>query len=121
METYYVTKEQLDLIQELKSKSFPIDYLALNSDGYFSPLVSLTRECSSALLRYLGGDEAIEFKVKEQLYRLWRIDDVKVRTYMKFDLAGNPSYTYDENYAFTAPLEVIREWQTPACSMEKVE
>lgn len=122
MKTYYVTEEQLSLIKELKSKSFPIDFLALNSDGYFSPLaIRLSKECASALLRYLGGDDSIEFKVKEPLYRLWRIDLANDTIYMKINDAGTPDWTRVKDVAFTAPLEEIKMWDNPAWSIEEVK
>ena len=120
--TYYVTQEQLDLIDELQSKTFPIDFLILNSDGYFKPLtVKLTSEEAKALLRYLGGDKTIEFKVKEQLYRLSRLDKYGDTVYFtkKWGI-GNPVVS-SKNYAFTAPLDEIKKWQTPAWEIEKAE
>ena len=120
METYYVTQEQLDLIEELKSKTFPIDFLILSSDGYFKPLtVKLTSDGAKALLRYLGGDETIEFKVKEPLYRLWRIDDEEDIVYMMFYF-GTPTWTSDLSNAFIAPLEEIKKWKTPAWEIKEV-
>lgn len=121
MTTIYVTKEQFNLIEELKSKTFPIDFLILSSDGYFKPLtIKLTSDEAKSLLRYLGGDELIEFKVKEQLYRLWRIDDDGDKVYMKFN-CGTPTYAGREDLAFTAPLEEIKNWQTPAWEIEEVK
>lgn len=75
---------------------------------------------NKAILRYLADDPAIEFKVKEQLYRLWRIDDSGDTVYMKFSY-GTPDWTMDEDRAFTAPLEEIKKWQTPAWEIEKAD
>lgn len=71
-------------------------------------------------LRYLGGDETVEFKVKEQLYRLWRIDDSGDTVYMKFSY-GTPDWTMYEDRAFTAPLQEIKKWQTQAWEIEKAD
>lgn len=75
---------------------------------------------NKAILRYLSDDPAIEFKVKEQLYRLWRIDDSGDTVYMKFSY-GTPDWTMDEDRAFTAPLQEIEKWQTPAWEIEKAD
>lgn len=121
METYYVTQDKLDLIEELKSRTYSLDGLILSSDGYFKPLVvNVTLDVSNAILRYLGGDETVEFKVKEQLYRLWRIDNDGDRVYMKFDF-GTPVYTPSKNFAFTAPLEEIEKHKTVSWGIEEVK
>jgi hypothetical protein len=121
VKTYYVTQEQLDLIIFLKHKKAPLDWLIMDYDNTYRALrVDITNEKSNALLRHLGGDETIEFKVKEQLYRLVRIDTYGDRVYMKFSY-GTPSYSSDKDSAFTAQLEEIKKWQTPAWNIEKVE
>ncbi|MDG9745742.1 hypothetical protein BMS80_09200 [Leuconostoc pseudomesenteroides] len=120
METYYVTEEQLDFIQELKEKLFPLHALLTKSNRYENIKVELSGQDEKALLRYLGGDTSIKFKVKEQLYRLWRIDSAGDKVYMTFSF-GTPTYIPNENYAFTAPLEEIKKWETPAWSLEKVD
>ena len=117
----YVTQEQLDLIEKLKEKLFPLHALLTKSNRYENIKVELSSQDEKALLRYLGGDETIEFKVKEPLYRLWRIDDEGKIVHMRFGAAGTPTYTLNENSAFTAPLEEIKKWQTPAWKIEKVE
>ena len=122
METYYVTQEQLNCIEDFKDSPWPTNRLLVNSDEHIIDLFYTFNESKDkALLRYLGGDETIEFKVKEQLYRLWRVDDDGERVYMKFGIAGTPTYTPNENSAFTAPLEEIKKWKTPAWSMEEVK
>ena len=75
---------------------------------------------NKAIFRYLADDPAIEFKVKQQLYRLWRIDDDGDTVYMQFS-HGTPSWTSTPGWAFTAPLEEIKRWQTPAWSREEVK
>lgn len=119
METYYVTKEQIILIKDLKDSYWPLTRL-VNSENIFIPLTKdLEINEEIAIFRYLGGDETVEFKVKEQLYRLWRVDDTGTKSYMKFVL-GTPDWTTSKTVAFTAPLEEIKRWKTPAWEIEKV-
>lgn len=129
-EVYYVTAEQYDIISSLKSEAYPSLALAMNTFAYgsdyeerFSPDALFTDEFidsgAEALTRFLAGDKTIEYRLKEKLYRLSRIDDDSDKVYMTFYL-GTPTYMPNENSAFTAPLEVIREWQTPAWSVEEV-
>ncbi len=120
METYYVTQEQLDFIQELKDRVFPLNVLFTESNRYQNIKVGLSSQEEKALLRYLGGDTSIKFKAKEQLYRLWRIDDTGTKSYMKFVL-GTPDWTTSETGAFTAPLEEIEKWNNPAWEIEKAD
>lgn len=122
MKTYYVTQKQLDLIDELKENDFPV-YKFYGSNKY-QPLAvanKLSSKEEKMLLRYLGGDPTIEFKVKETLYRLWRIDTEHDKVYMKFTKTGNPDWTMDEDYAFTAPLEEIKKHKTISWVIEEVK
>ena len=130
-ETYYVTQEQLDLIEYLKDEAYPLLALAMNTFAYdsdfeekFDPNVLFTDEfvgdSTVALTKYLAGDTSIEFKVKEQLYRLWRIDDENEKVYMWFEL-GTPSYIQDKSYAFTAPREEIEKHKTVSWEIEKAD
>ena len=119
METYYVTQKQLDLIENLKESDFPV-YNFYGSNKY-QPLAvanNLSSKAEKMLLRYLGGDTSVEFKVKETLYRLWRIDSDGEKVYMKFSY-GTPDWTSNGSGAFTAPLEEIKKWQTPAWEIEE--
>lgn len=121
METYYVTQEQLDLIEYLKNESINrLDYLLAITHKAYKTFNHLHVKESNALLRYLGGDDTIEFKVKEQLYRLSRIDDDGDTVYMHFH-HGTPSWTTINKNAFTAPLEEIEKWGTPAWEIEEVD
>lgn len=120
METYYVTQEQLDLIEDFKDSPWPMNRLLVNSDEHIVNLFYTFNESKDkAFLRYLGGDTSIEFKVKEQLYRLLRIDDDGDTVYMHFH-HGTPSWTTINKNAFTAPLKEITRWQTPAWRVEEV-
>lgn len=121
METYYVTQKQLDLIDDLKESDFPV-YKFYGSNKY-QPLAvanNLSSKAEKMLLRYLGGDTSVEFKVKEPLYRLWRIDDNGDTVYMKFNGLGTPDWTGAKDYAFTAPLEEIKKHKTILWEIEEV-
>ena len=121
METYYVTQEQLNCIEDFKDSPWPMNRLLVNSDEHIVNLFYTFNESKDkALLRYLGGDTSIEFKVKEQLYRLSRIDDDGDTVYMHFH-HGTPSWTTINKNAFTAPLKEIIRWQTPAWRLEEVD
>lgn len=122
METYYVTQKQLDLIDDLKESDFPV-YKFYGSNKY-QPLAvanNLSSKAEKMLLRYLGGDTSVEFKVKETLYRLWRIDGADDKVYMKFDSFGTPTWTLNTEYAFTAPLEEIKKHKTISWEIEKAD
>lgn len=122
METYYVTQEQLDLIEELKSDDIPFYNLVNSTTDEMKDLAQdIPNKLDSKVLRYIGGDETVEFKVKEPLYCLWRIDDADNKVYMRINLFGTPGGSMDKNDAFTAPLQEIKKWQTPAWEIEKVE
>lgn len=120
METYYVTQEQLDSIQELKDRLFPLNVLFTESNRYQNIKTGLSSPEEKALLRYLGGDTSIKFKVKEPSYRLWLIDDFGNKLFFWID-DGRPDWTTSETGAFTAPLEEIKKWQTPAWEIEKAD
>lgn len=120
METYYVKQEQLDLIKELKEKKFPLHAILTESNRYENIKVTLISQAEKALLRYLGGDTSIKFKVKEPLYRLWRIDDDGDKVYMHFNL-GTPSYCVSSKNAFTAPLEEIKKHKTISWEIEEAK
>lgn len=119
METYYVTKDKLHLIEELKDKSFPL-YKLTHSGRYKEVGSEMDSTQEKAMLRYVGGDETIEFKVKETLYRLWRIDDDGDKVYMTIDGVGTPNRTLHKRFAFTAPQDEIKKWKTPAWEIEEV-
>ncbi|WP_349533988.1 hypothetical protein [Leuconostoc citreum] len=119
-ETYYVAQEQLDLITELKKLAFPV-YELTHSERFKEVGSEFDSPREKALLRCLGGDTSIEFKVKQQLYRLWRIDDINNKAYMKINIFGTPDWTLSAKEPFTAPLEEIKKWQTPAWEIEKAD
>lgn len=114
---YEVSQSVFDELQMIKSHEGTslIGAITLNAQ-----LIKSIEVGNKAILRYLADDPAIEFKVKEQLYRLWRIDDDCDRVYMRFE-HGTPSWTTPKKYAFTAPIEEIKKWKTTAWEIEMVE
>lgn len=133
MTTYYVTQEQLDLIESLNDEAYPLLSLAMNTFAYgsdfeekFDPNVLFTDEFigdnTIALTKYLGGDETIEFKVKEPLYRLYLVDVLGQRNYFTISNAtALPDRTVVKEKAFVETLEEIKKWKTPAWEIEEVE
>ena len=121
--TYYVTQEQLALIDIFKEVRLPFFKLVNSTSDKLNSLAQdIPDELDRPLLRYLGGDETIEFKVKEPLYRLWRIDGDGDKVY--FSLGGSiwgRSASTNMEVVFTAPLEEIKKWQTPDWNIEKAE
>lgn len=120
MTTYYVTQEQLDLIKELKNLPAPLVAI-MNKKYGIETLYNELPLTDMEWFYYLSGSNQIGFKVKEQLYHLWRIDDGGDKVYMRFTLSGNPDWTMDKNMAFTTTLDEILKWQTPAWINEKVD
>lgn len=115
---YEVSQSVFDELQRIKTHEGTslIGAITLNAR-----LIKSIEVGNKAILRYLADDPAIEFKVKEPLYRLWRIDNDGDRVYMKFGIAGTPNWTDSGNTAFTSPLEEIKKWQTPAWEIEKAD
>lgn len=121
-ETYYVTQEQLDLIESLKENEYPV--YNFYGDSKYRPLATLNKLSSNgekALLRYIGGDTSIEFKAKEQLYRLWRIDGDGDKVWFMLLDESEPDWTLNAPHAFTATEEEITQWKTPVWSVEEAD
>lgn len=114
---YEVSQSVFDELQRIKAHE---GMSLIESIVAHAPFIEFIEAGNKAILRYLADDPAIEFKVKEQLYRLWRIDSTGDKVYMTFCF-GTPTYIPNENYAFTAPLEEIKKWETPVWSLEKVD
>ncbi|MCT4388678.1 hypothetical protein EFN46_10780 [Leuconostoc pseudomesenteroides] len=122
METYYVKQEQFDLIEELKEREYPLHTLLTSSGRYKNIKVELSSQEEKALLRYLGGDKTVEFKVKEPLYRLYLVDVRGQRNYFTISNAtALPDRTVVKEKAFVETLEEIKKWQTPAWDIEKAD
>ena len=113
---YEVSQSVFDELQRIKAHEgiSLIGAITLNAQ-----LIKSIEIGNKAILRYLADDPSIEFKVKEQLYRLSRIDDAGDTVYMNFSF-GTPDWG-DAANAFTAPLEEIKKWQTPAWEIEKAD
>lgn len=114
---YEVSQSVFDELQRIKAHEGTslIGAITLNAH-----LIKSIEVGNKAILRYLADDPAIEFKAKEPLYRLWRKDDTGAKSYMKF-MYGTPDWTNFKSGAFTAPLEEIKRWETPAWKIEKVD
>lgn len=117
MQTYYVTHEQLEAIKFLKGFEQPLKYLIFNSASFESVIINISKGKEKAILRYLGGDDTIIFKVQEQLYRLCHIEKNGNVHYM----VNWQSRTSDKMLAFTATLEEIKQYETPDWIVERVE
>jgi len=114
---YEVSQSVCDTLQRIRANE---DTSLIGSITWNAQFIQSIKVGNKAIFRYLADDPAIEFKVKEQLYRLWRLDDEGDSVYMIFGIYGTPTYTSNEDNAFTATLEKIREWQTPAWEIEEV-
>ncbi|WP_273948099.1 hypothetical protein [Leuconostoc mesenteroides] len=112
---YEVSQSVFDKLQMIKAHEGTSLIEAITFNAQFIKSIKIGNK---AVLRYLADDPAIEFKVKEQLYRLSRIDDAGDKVYMTFSF-GTPEWTILEKFAFTAPLEEIKKWKTPAWEIEK--
>ncbi|CCJ66949.1 hypothetical protein ABGW26_08230 [Leuconostoc falkenbergense] len=113
---YEVSQSVFDELQRIKAHEGISLIGAITLNAQFIKSINVGKK---AILRYLADDPAIEFKVKEQLYRLSGTDEDDDEVYMTFN-CGIPTWTYIKDNAFTAPLEEIKKWQTPAWEIEKV-
>ena len=113
---YEVSQSVFDELQRIKAHE---GTSLIGAITFNAQLIQSIEVGNKAILRYLSDDPAIEFKAKEPLYRLWRIDNNGYRVYMLFHF-GTPDWSRDDYNAFTAPLEEIEKWQTPAWEIEKV-
>lgn len=124
MTTYYVTKQQLAFVKSIKDSPYPAWYLTAIPEKYrelFYEKEKFNGLFERDFLRYVSGDETIEFKVKKQLYLLHRIDRKNREVYFSIPNTGNPQHSFYRNDAFKAPLEEIKKWKTPAWEIEEVE
>lgn len=114
---YEVSQPVFDELQRIKAHEGTSLIGAIVLNGKFIKSIEVGNK---AILRYLSDDPAIEFKVKESLYRLWRSDDEGDIVYMKFSY-GTPGWDMTKENAFTASLEEIKKWQTPAWEIEQAD
>lgn len=115
---YEVSQSVFDELQRIKAHE---GTSLIGAIVAHAPFIKFIEVGNKAILRYLADDPAIEFKVKEQLYRLWRIDDCDDRTYMRINGFGTPDWTSNKDEAFTATREEIPRWTNPAWEIEKVQ
>lgn len=125
-QVYQVTQEQFNLIEKLKHEPFPLNeiYLAIRTGKNFDAIADnqyFEEYEEHLILRYIGGDPTIKFEVKEKQYLLSRIDSIGKFVYFKFSEVGNPIWDSNKCNAFTAPLDEISKWQTPAWKMVEVD
>lgn len=121
MATYYVTQEQLDLIESAKGLNYPLTGITA-PENLQKEFDKTHFDNEKEILRYLGGDETVEFKVKEQLYRLYLVDVLGQRNYFTISNAtALPDRTVVKEKAFVETLEEIKKWQTPAWEIEEVK
>lgn len=115
---YEVSQSVFDELQRVKAHEGTslIGAISLNAQ-----LIKSIEVGNKAILRYLADDPAIDFKVEGPLYRLCRIDSTEDKVYMDFDGYGTPDSTLNRTMAFTAPLDEIEKWKTPAWEIEKVD
>lgn len=117
---YEVSQSVFDNLQWIKDHE---NTSLLESIKYNTQVIDSIEVDNKAILRYLADDPAIEFKVKEPLYRLWAKDEQEQKVYfLKLDnnIWGTP-VTNVSKHAFTAPLEEIKKWQTPDWNLEEVQ
>ncbi|WP_273750913.1 hypothetical protein [Leuconostoc mesenteroides] len=112
---YEVSQSVFDELQRIKAHE---GTSLIGAIVAHAPFIKFIEIGNKAILRYLADDPAIEFKVKEQLYRLWRVDNAGDKVYMRISGFGTPDWGGAAD-AFTAPLEEIKKWQTPAWEIEK--
>lgn len=74
------------------------------------------------ILRYLGGDSSIELKIKDPQYRLYLIDKDGERVYFRLGENSNiPFHTSNPKKSLVDIEENIKEWKTPAWSIERAD
>lgn len=114
---YEVSQSVFDELQRIKAHEGTSLIGAIVAHAPFIKFIEVGKK---AILRYLADDPAIEFKVKEPLYRLWLIDDFGNKLFFWID-DGRPDWVGAEDEAFTATLDEIKKWKTPAWKIEKVD
>jgi len=113
---YEVSQYVFDTLQRIRAHE---DTSLIGSITWNAQFIESIKVGNKAIIRYLADDPAIEFKVKEQLYRLSRIDNAGDKVYLTFNF-GTPDWTMDEDYAFTEPLEEIKKHKTISWEIEEV-
>lgn len=114
---YEVSQSVFDELQRIKAHEGISLIGAITLNAQFIKSIEVGNK---AILRYLADDPAIEFKVKEPLYRLWRVDNCEDRVYMRINGFGTPDWGCKAD-AFTAPLEEIKKHKTVSWEIEKAD
>ncbi|WP_370928749.1 hypothetical protein AB3363_02210 [Leuconostoc mesenteroides] len=116
---YEVSQSVFDELQRIKAHEGTSLIGAIVANAKFIKSIEIGNK---AILRCLADDPAIEFKVKEQLYRLYLVDVLGQRNYFTISNAtALPDRTVVKEKAFVETLEEIKKWQTPAWEIEEVE
>lgn len=123
--TYEVSGEQMAFIKEAKDREYPVSYLAVHEGEYvtvFSDDSIYGATFERDLLRYIGGDENVVFKVKDPLYFLKGKDRDGDTVYFTLDGFGAPTYVFDDEKsdAFKASYDEIVRWENPFWKVERV-
>lgn len=121
--TYEVSEEQLAFIKSVKESLYP----ATDLTGKFNDYSIMFGNCEYAeeferdLLRYLGRDDGVVFKVKEPRYLLKGKNNDGDTVYFTFSFSEAPTYTFDETNAFKAPYDEIVRWKNSFWKLEQVD
>ncbi|WP_273752277.1 hypothetical protein [Leuconostoc mesenteroides] len=116
---YEVSQSVFDELQRIKAHE---GLSLIGAIVGHAPFIKFIEVGNKAILRYLADDPAIEFKVKEQLYRLYLVDVLGQRNYFTISNAtALPDRTVVKEKAFVETLEEIKKWQTPAWEIEEVQ
>ncbi|KDA50979.1 hypothetical protein L963_1356 [Leuconostoc mesenteroides subsp. cremoris T26] len=115
---YEVSQSVFDELQRIKAHEGMSLIEAITFNAQFIKSIAVGNK---AILRYLADDPSIEFKVRGPLYRLCGTDFEGEKAYFaKKGSLYSPATQYKKN-AFTAPLEEIKKWKTPAWEIEKAD
>lgn len=116
---YEVSQSVFDTLQRIRANE---DTSLIGSITWNAQFIQSIKVGNKAIIRYLADDPAIEFKVKEQLYRLYLVDVLGQRNYFTISNAtALPDRTVVKEKAFVETLEEIKKWKTPAWEIEKVQ
>jgi len=116
---YEVSQSVCDTLQRIRAHE---DTSLIGSITWNAQFIESIEVGNKAIFRYLADDPAIEFKVKEQLYRLYLVDVLGQRNYFTISNAtALPDRTVVKEKAFVETLEEIKKWKTPAWEIEKAE
>lgn len=91
--TFYVTEEQLEYIEYVKTMKYPLYHMVSINDQYTKVLGlgddAISHTTEHALLRYLGGDPTITFLAKGEPKYVWVSEEVIPRVLMRYKEDGD--------------------------------